>query len=568
MAPGSPQSRRLAVLLFVAAVLFGVGIWRVHPHMLLGDEASTIAQAIEMAFQHALTTQFDHGGNLYIRLVSITIVPLAAYWSVTGDRTMAEGSAVYSHDKPWAESELLFRFYDVTVAGRLLTVCFGIATVAVVYLLARELSDDRGGLVAAVALLGSAGFVVTAKWATEDVPQSFMLVVVLYLLVRALRSPPDGSRTWVTYAAVAIGIAGSVKATSIAIVPTVLVAIAWIGLRDGREWRYFVTEPLSVGVIAATVYVLGTPSIIFAPEAYVSHILSKLAYFSGGGESSLVLATYPDPNWLVVLGFLASMLGLPLLVAAAIMLAVVGAGVSGGVLDRRVGLVLLMIGTYGALLTTGSFAAIFRVIPLLPLLAVVVGVGVVAALEQWRPSRPPVVHLLVAGILCFSLANTAVAVGDWNTSRQEATDWLQDHPERVEDVDVYSHRIYLPEFPAESVVRRHRDAITGSATERRAALARVTDRCAETVVASSFHYFRYLRSPQIHPEIASMYRTLFDEEGYRISKTFGPPITTRYTAERRFEEAPRLIHRGRPAGNPVIVVFERVGAPGEGCEDA
>lgn len=546
----------LVAILAGAAVLMAWGIWRVAPHRVLGDEASTIAQSLRMLFHGPWTPKFDRLGNFHLWLLMLLYIPLSGYWLLIGrGGAVAEGSAVYAHSKPWGPGELLNGFYDALLVGRALSVVAGIATVYLAYRVARDVTDRRGGLWAGGVLTVMLGFSLTAKYAAEDVPQAFLVLLALFLLVR-LAGEWDESTA--VYAALVTGAAIGMKASSgLLVIPFAAVVLArWRERRD--TWA---RDAGLSGGLAAGAYVLSTPSLVVYPHAWIDYLLTYLGWFSDMGD---ILNHYPDPSWLTVIGHAAVALGLPLLVVAGIAWAAVAYWSATGRVDRRVGLLYAVAVPYAGMLCIGRLTSYFRVVPLLPLTAVIIAIAIHHATATDRAWLRHGVRAGMAVVLVFSLVYTGTAAASYSQSRQEATEYVDTLP-AGSDVGVLAHRIYLPEFPDRVTVHRYRENITNG-SERARALTTFREACHEYVVLSSFHYFRYVRSPGVRPAIADTIRGLLAERQYRIVRRFGPPVVTDYDAERKVRESTTVVHRARTNGNPTIVVLERTGEPGASCQ--
>jgi hypothetical protein len=170
----------------------------------------------------------------------------------------------------------------------------------------------------------------------------------------------------------------------------------------------------------------------------------------------------------------------------------------------------------------------------------------------------------VVAILVVSGLYTAVAVADSNRSRTEATDWLSDNLDGAATVDVYSQRVYLPEFPESVTVNRYVIHSSYNRSEWQPGLERLDCRAPEYIVLSSDHYFRFFKDPTVFPTVTEHLSELIrGERGYEIVERFGPPITTDHSAGAKFSASLSTVDY--PAdGNPTIVVLRRT-TPPEQC---
>jgi predicted membrane-bound dolichyl-phosphate-mannose-protein mannosyltransferase len=78
----------------------------------------------------------------------------------------------------------LFGLHAAVIAGRLITLAFGIATVVVSYLICRDLRGPLAGVVAGV-LLATNQFFVMLSWTMHmEVPMAFFLVLAIFCLIK------------------------------------------------------------------------------------------------------------------------------------------------------------------------------------------------------------------------------------------------------------------------------------------------------------------------------------------------------------------------------------------------
>lgn len=100
---------------------------------------------------------------------------------------------------------------EYVLVARLLVVAFGVATVAVVFMLARRLGNDRLGLLAALLVALTPDLVMYSHFGVTDVPLSFMITLSLYLLIRAYDNWDHDSLWAYAGAGLVCGLAASTK---------------------------------------------------------------------------------------------------------------------------------------------------------------------------------------------------------------------------------------------------------------------------------------------------------------------------------------------------------------------
>jgi len=184
-----------------------------------------------------------------------------------------------------------------TLAGRLMSAAFGLATVALLYFIGRLLYNPRVGLVAA--LIGSVMpyLVVVIRQILLDGPMTFFATLTLYLLARFAQSLKP---VWLYAAASVLGLTFLAKETSILLLGGVYAFLALTRT---------VTVRLRHIVIATAIYFV----IILVYPVTVA-----LSGASSTGRNFLVwqLLRRPNHSWLFYPSVVPFALGIPVVVAA------------------------------------------------------------------------------------------------------------------------------------------------------------------------------------------------------------------------------------------------------------
>ncbi|AGN00924.1 hypothetical protein L593_04875 [Salinarchaeum sp. Harcht-Bsk1] len=564
----------LTGVLVLAAVLLYFGIWRIAPYQMIPDEVAATTQPLTIAREPYGMTEFKKGGNLHIWLLALAYVvvmlPVGAYWFATGQiqAVLDEANRVsqYTDGGQWAEAnqQLLETYHLLVRTGRLVSATAGLLTVLGVALLARRLGGKPAGVIAGTTLSVSLGFVLTAKYATEDVVVACFAVWTFLLLVW---HHDTGEDRYLLYGAAATGLAISTKATA----GVLVFVVAILAFR-----RYEPAELLSADAIrdlvrypvaAIATYVATTPSLLVHPGRYVDEIARYFTVKSGGAT----FYAANEPGWIAHLGHLVTALGVPLL--ALVILATIGVAVL-AVTDRVSRFTLYPLGFAVAFFLVDSFTSSTqynRILLIVPLLAVFVGLVGAWAIDAERPREfHTVARAALAIVLLLSLFYTASGAMVWSTSRGEATEWLDGNLEDGAEVTVLTKPVYLPAFPETvNVTRASVDPLYDRHTDARKERVLERVRCHETdyLVLSSFHYERYVEDPVISPNRTAFFDSLLaGEEGYRVVAEFGPsdPNLQR-DAEANFERALRLEPPSRNTNNPRIIVMEPTVPEGEGA---
>jgi hypothetical protein len=142
--------------------------------------------------------------------------------------------------------------------------------------------------------------------------------------------------------------------------------------------------------------------------------------------------------------------------------------------------------------------------------------------------------------------------GEWRTGTVVGTDAYSDLAV-VRGKSNYD--CILPD--EETTVNRYEIHSSFPREEWQPGLDRLDCNAPEYVVLSSYHYFRFFKDPSVYPEVTDRMQALFAEEEYEIVRTFGPPIDTELSAERKFKDSAGLSSFPED-GNPTIVVLKRI----------
>ena len=170
----------------------------------------------------------------------------------------------------------LYSFPVVHMAGRLLSVGFGTATVLLLYFLANRIYDRSHALVASVACCFSMFHVTNSAWATTDVATSFWLTLLLFLLIHAIEKR---SVFLNICTGAALGMLVGTKYTgAIAVVPLLVLVVAYQRSRHPDcLWRQGIAvcrDPVIwvVCISALVVFLITTPGIWLNPVAFYSSL--------------------------------------------------------------------------------------------------------------------------------------------------------------------------------------------------------------------------------------------------------------------------------------------------------
>ena len=314
--------------------------------------------------RHDLNPHFFEYPTFYIYLVAalLKMLSLAGILTVTSDI-----SYYFLHPSSMGELYL---------AGRCLTVFFGLLGVLFVYHAARHLFDSDTGLFAALLLCLTPLYAINGHFLTVDVPMTALACGGVYLLVLFLKSQRVGH---LLLASVFFGLAASTKYPA---APLWLLVPMSAALSRRCVLAIFSRPVLYGCLLFLASFFIGSPYILIAPHEF----LRDLAYqtSSRGVAFSLqgVLLFFRD--------------SIPALWAGASTLAVLfGAGTVFCVMRPHASTLFVLSGLFLAsspLLVAGGFKYARYYLPLVPFLAIAAGCAAAHMLRARHAAACRVVH--------------------------------------------------------------------------------------------------------------------------------------------------------------------------------
>ncbi len=172
------------------------------------------------------------------------------------------------------------------LAVRALSAIAGIATVAVVYLLARRWCGWPWSLAAAALFAVAPLPVRDAHFGVTDTLLTLLVALTLLLATRAEEEGASGSRVWI-WTALVFGLAVSTKYTAVFAAPAIAAAAF---ARGGQSWRA-ARELAVAGVLTAAVFFVLNPYVLLRMGEVAGTVLEMLRVFYGGREA------LPESHW-------------------------------------------------------------------------------------------------------------------------------------------------------------------------------------------------------------------------------------------------------------------------------
>jgi hypothetical protein len=173
--------------------------------------------------------------------------------------------------------ELTLNPYGIILIGRLLSIAAATASVAVAFLVARQLTSTRAALVSAAALALNVTHVFRSELAGNEVTMVLLVLLFFAVLVRYLRKPGF----WMHAASgLVLGLAASTKYNA-AIHLVALVAVTLIVAFRDRRCRPLPWPSLLVGFFVVPIgFLLGTPYILGEVGRFFADFGTQYSYLS------------------------------------------------------------------------------------------------------------------------------------------------------------------------------------------------------------------------------------------------------------------------------------------------
>jgi 4-amino-4-deoxy-L-arabinose transferase-like glycosyltransferase len=299
---------------------------------------------------------------------------------------------------------------DFYLAGRLVTVVLGSATVVLVHQIGMRWGA-RHALLAAGLMAVMPMHVRESHFVLTDVPLTFCVALTFLLSLRAVEKP-----TLVAFvlAGAAAGLSAGVKYNGLMAVSMPLAAALLAG--HGRHGA--MGRALAAGTACIAAFFVTTPYAILALPAFLDGFANQARAFSSRQASA-------EPSWLVYLKHLRQAFGWPaaLLAASGFVLSLLRA-VKGPAHARWVLLILFPL-VYFYLITGWSFLFARYALPLVPFIALWAAVATISGVSLLRRFNIPrfVRTTLIAGLTVAALLQSVSWVRGHGLKSTQALAW-------------------------------------------------------------------------------------------------------------------------------------------------
>jgi len=559
----------LSMILLLAAVLAGFGIWYRVPNFAGPDEYSRLVQPMKAAGYVAADPGFESlragimdgralGATFY--LYGLVLVPVFVVVLLSGG--LGDFVALGGLESRWDLWHAAPEWFWTSsiLLGRAVNVVLAVGCVYLMYRIGSRTRSRQTGRYAAILLTLSLGFLAASHELAEDVP---MLFFFLCTLCMAIRYTDTGETRDLVYGSVFGGLAIAFKLTGGVAGIILGVALAVRTYRDGDGYRSLLKPKLyalSLSIGLLTVYV-GIPSVLVGgPDVLVTRLTHSTTR-----KTSALQSTPPISYWMTLQYINA--LGAPLFAACiAGTLATVYRAVSIRSVATNEALLLVGLAAYFAVFSQWQFIRMHHLLPTIPLFILLLAPNVVRLRNDRGSLGRVLVGFLLVSTALFAAAGDATYVMD---SRDAATSWMETTVAEDESVVVYENSVA-------DVAAVHGQATTHYEYQENDAtysstlvlndsaytewMVTTPDRGPEYIQLTSDE-LRYLdpQSAKSHqyPRRAEYVDTLVngDEYSYSTAREFGDrPATTASPEERLLRAA---FSPDVPQREPYVLVLER-----------
>lgn len=268
-------SKLLIGILLLAAVLRFQGIFGGIPifdpmvHSYHPDEPKIIQGAIE--FPHHIITNNDlRYPTFYHYLLGTLSIPVKLLSKIEG----------------WSPDN--YQIY-ISVLGRFISICLGIGSIFLTFILAKKLYNEKVGLLSALFLSLSFYHVQNSAWATLDVPNSFFFILTIYFAYKMYEKPTP---KFYLLTGVSLGVLIGTKYNGVVAVILILILHYYETLKNEKSLSAIFKASLSKNIwmllfSAGIVFILTTPGIIIKPGVFIDS-LSELLNLGAGRKYRVV----------------------------------------------------------------------------------------------------------------------------------------------------------------------------------------------------------------------------------------------------------------------------------------
>lgn len=427
------MNRFLPLILLLSFIL---NIWGLYPNFYLHQKEPGLLDASDRILINVINNfdfnpnvppdPYRYGGLTYhfhALLRGGAIVSMYLAHKVTGynfnvPSVFAQKSLneIYTKDSIFAlQDHLMF-------VSRLSGVIFGVLSVYLVYLITvRLFKSQQAAILAALSLSVMPLFVRDSHYATPDIPQLFLILLAFLFTLKIWEKPTLKNYLIV---GIIIGLQTSLKQFPLSVLP-------FIYFHFLIETKNFINRNIFIAGLGVFLgYLIGQPFLFVHYREIWSGFTFQLTWYT---PDKLV----PKPLWQKILPSYFHVFHLKFLVSQAVLIMPLLFGLIGFlygfIKSKQIIIALLLIPVFNYLFSSLYLAQIYDylMIPALPFLAILIGLGLWKFLEMFRFSPYKVIVLVILLIIVFSVSLTDDVKADIACSQEineyQARKWISDN---------------------------------------------------------------------------------------------------------------------------------------------
>ncbi|MGD2048230.1 MAG: glycosyltransferase family 39 protein [Chloroflexota bacterium] len=471
----------------ILIIAFAVRLWGLDfglPYAYHIDEPRYLHSAVGIIQSGNLNPGWFYQPSLYIYLITVIIGGYYVFGRLIGQFQSTDDlfRPPYSFD---GQIDLPNEF----LLARLLTVFFGVATVLLIYFVARRWMGKFGAIVSALLLAVSIFHVQSSHFIATDVPVAFFIVLSLYAAGRIV---DGGNLGHYVLAGLAIGLAVGTKYSAYVIVIPVLLAhlVAW---RKGKT-RLVSTFLLWSGLVAVGTAILTTPYSLLDYPQFIDDVIYEwrhhkvVGHIGAEGESARWLVSRlwnSSDRWLTIA-------------------AIIGFGL--GIWQREWKILLVLSYALIYFLSMASNLVRFErfLVPLIPAFALAAGYAFAVIIERWPSRNVQIAMIILLGLMLIEPATAIIGTGRTLTQtdvRTIARAWIQ---ENIPSGSKIAREIYAPNldgmgYEVENFSRLNENSVSW-----------YKEQGFDYLIFAQARYGNVFNNPDLYPDQIANYEALFD----------------------------------------------------------
>ncbi len=388
----------------------------------------------------------------------------------------------------------------IYLAGRFLTVIFGLGTLWIVYVLARKFYGPRAGIISAFLCAITPAFVINSHYMKPDVPVTFWIFLSVLTLCKLQQS--GWSLKNIILTGVFTGFAIGTKYSAVSLIPL----ICWVCFISRNELRKAFWIIVGVAIFA---FLIVNPYIILAWHEFVEGGVNHLL--------RLQSSSFPDSEPYSALGYFIKVIfpygfGLPLF-----LLYIVGMAYYLVKSSRNKSILLIFILFYLTIMLNINWYFLRYILPLVPALAIVTSCVLIdifnriSLRSKGRTAKVLFLSSILLIVSCTLIYNHAfLKLMKEKPVQEKARDWIIENITKETEIALIDPYFYTPPIAKDG----YKTLTVGLDWSK------LMTSESRYVIVSDYEYRNYFRLKGSYPYSQKFFKALFDGNDFILVKTF------------------------------------------------